>query len=409
MVWGKAGSTTLATSGDDLDITSMTASKFNQVMSNVLLDSTTVYGYFTFNSDTSSVYASRNSANGGAETTATSGANSSTIWQTLDTAGEEAFTVMYTADIVGQEKLSMFFNVDNDSGVGGAAPNRRESVFKYVPSPDATITSVELNNAGTGDYAISTNISVLGSDITPAATIPFPSNVQLGSRAEITDTRKIYHFTEPSAATYEDDFSTDNWTDTSFTGVSGGVLTGDLNRSGTNHGAVLDLGTPLSDDSWLMQFKLVINTVATGENNSVVLWLSDSQVVGINNNKDALGLGLKQYDNTFRLLAPDGTYSFYNTAGIGTPSTGTYYIEVIRDSSTSATLNIYPDATYSTPTWTTGSHTIAAGITNLQYAVVQGMNDGGSGGTWNISIDDLEIYDGVTAIPTDNTWEEEGT
>jgi hypothetical protein len=194
MAWSKAGSQTLTSAGDALTVSGMTASKFNQVMSNVLLDSTTVYGYFTFNSDTSSVYASRNSANGGAETTATSGANSSTIWQTLDTAGEEAFTVMYTCAIVGQEKLSMFFNVDNDAGVGaGSAPNRRESVFKYVPSPDATVTSVELNNAGSGNYAISTNISALGSDLTPSAAILFAENAQVGSRAEITDTRKMYH------------------------------------------------------------------------------------------------------------------------------------------------------------------------------------------------------------------------
>ena len=42
-------------------------------------------------------------------------------------------------------------------------------------------------------YATDSNLSALGSDITPASAIPFPTNVQVGSRAEITDTRKIYY------------------------------------------------------------------------------------------------------------------------------------------------------------------------------------------------------------------------
>jgi hypothetical protein len=194
---------------------------------------------------------------------------------------------------------------------------------------------------------------------------------------------------------HSDDFSTDNWSDTGFTGVSGGVLTGDLNRGTTNHGSILSLGSAVDNSQWVMRFQLDINTKATAENNSVALYLSDSGLVGINSNKDGLGLGLSQYWDSFALLAPDNTYSFYNTSYFGTPNTGTYYIEIIRTSSTTADMNIYSDSSYSTLLHSTTNHTISSGIQNLDTVVVQGMNDNGSGGTWNISIDNLEIWDGV--------------
>ena len=206
---------------------------------------------------------------------------------------------------------------------------------------------------------------------------------------------------------HSDDFSTDNWSDTNFTGVSGGVLTGNLYRGTTNHGSVLSLGSAVDNSQWVMRFQLDINTKATAENNSVALYLSDSGLVGINSNKDGLGLGLSQYWNAFRLLAPDNTYSFYNTANLANiaPNTGTYYVEIKRTSSTTADMNIYSDSSYSTLLDSVVGHTISSGIQNLDTVVVQGMNDNvtSPSGTWNISIDNLEIWDGVTSVSSLDT------
>lgn len=167
MAWNVNGKPdTLSGAGDDLDVSDMIAVKFNQFMTNVLYDSSSiVYSRFTFNDNGNSVYASRYSYNGGTDTVANTQPNSSTIYQTLDTAGEEAFVIMNTCSISGEEKLSIYFNIDNDAGVGaGFAPNRREGVFKFVPSPDAGITSIEFDNLGGGNYATSTNLSALGTD-----------------------------------------------------------------------------------------------------------------------------------------------------------------------------------------------------------------------------------------------------
>ena len=198
--------------------------------------------------------------------------------------------------------------------------------------------------------------------------------------------------------TFGDNFSSDNWTDTSFTGVSGGVLTGDLIRNSTNHGAERAI-TAVSDTKWVMRFKLIINTKATAENNSVALALSDQGLVGINPNKDGIGVGISQFHNAFALLTPDNSYWFNATySSTANPDVGTYYIELIRDSATSATMKIYSDE-YSTLTETVTNSSISSGITGLDNLVVQGMNDSGTGGTWNISIDNIEIYDGVNTAP----------
>ena len=69
-----------------------------------------------------------------------------------------------------------------------------EGVGKYVT--DTNITEVSFTETLAGSYAASSNISALGSDLTPAAgssAFVSLSNVQVGSRAEITDTRKIYY------------------------------------------------------------------------------------------------------------------------------------------------------------------------------------------------------------------------
>ena len=59
MAWGKAGTTTLSGSGANMDITSMTASKFNQILCHVSGTSASTFCETLFNSDTGYNYANR--------------------------------------------------------------------------------------------------------------------------------------------------------------------------------------------------------------------------------------------------------------------------------------------------------------------------------------------------------------
>ena len=180
-----------------------------------------------------------------------------------------------------------------------------------------------------------------------------PTNVQDNSIYIETDTAYRYWFNGTVwFPTFQDNFHSDGWTPVGgFTGVSGGVLTGDLIRNNTNHGAGRAI-TALDNSAWVMRFKLVINTKATSENNSVVMGISQTGVTGINDPRYGLGVGLSQYHNKFRLVYP-ANQTWYqavvSTAGSDpVPDAGTYYIELKRTSTTSVTLNIFSDSSYST-------------------------------------------------------------
>ena len=62
---------------------------------------------------------------------------------------------------------------------------------KFVPSPDANITRIDINNPNGGSFDTNSNLSALGSDLTPAAAVAAPA-VQDGSIFYETDTNKSY-------------------------------------------------------------------------------------------------------------------------------------------------------------------------------------------------------------------------
>ena len=191
MAWGKAGSTTLTSSGDTITVSDLSVNKFNIFLCNSLGTGGNVDQSWQFNDNTNSVYAYRRSSDGGTDGTTVS----TNRIHVADSGANPVFSVVYAVSITGEEKLVISYAVEASSAGAGNAPTREEVVGKFVPSPDADITRVDCDNRSGGSFDTSSNLSALGSDLTPVAAIPFPANVQVGSRAEITDTRKIYHYT----------------------------------------------------------------------------------------------------------------------------------------------------------------------------------------------------------------------
>jgi len=186
MVWGKAGSDTLTSAGDTISV-SFTTNKFINAFWHEF-ETGSALPQVRLNGSSSSVYAYRDSLNGGSDTTGTS----TNVWNTA-LASLDTFCIMHIVNISGKEKLGIYHVMDNLTAGAGTAPRRQESVGKFVPSPDADITQIDVVNVDSGDFDTNSNLTVLGSDITPAAAIPFVANAQVGSRAEITDTRKMYN------------------------------------------------------------------------------------------------------------------------------------------------------------------------------------------------------------------------
>jgi len=199
MVWGKAGSDTLTGTGDLMTITDLPANLSNFFISHTLASGQTE-PLITFNNDTGSNYAYRYSSDGGSDSTQTSGSNVFT--HTASNTTDNSW-LMYCINISAEEKLFLMWSMGANTAGAGNAPTRREYAGKWV-NTSAQITEIDATNGGTGDFLTGSNITALGSDLTPASAIPFPENVELGSRAEITDTRKIYY-------RMNSDYVTDKW------------------------------------------------------------------------------------------------------------------------------------------------------------------------------------------------------
>lgn len=185
MAWAKNGSTTLSSAGDDITVSSLSSSKLNFTLAHQIASGNLDNIDVNLNSDSGSVYADRESTNGGADSTQVS----QTGWRmSHGNASWDYFNINYIVSVSGEEKLLIGFFMSTNGSGAGVAPNRNEHVAKYVPSPDANITSINYNNAGTGDYAIGSNLSALGSDLTPVA----GKTIETGSIYIDTDTNQRY-------------------------------------------------------------------------------------------------------------------------------------------------------------------------------------------------------------------------
>ncbi len=174
MAWAKAGTTTLSTTASEVEAT-ITANKSNQILNHVITAGSGNIGTrYRFNDDSGSKYAQRWTHDGGWHGTSV---NQAQVFTEINDADEDRFQIGYLCSISGEEKLGINFLIETATGAG-SAPQRSETVFKYVPSPDATITSVKVMETVAGSFGSGTNLTVLGSEITPAAAIPALDNVQ---------------------------------------------------------------------------------------------------------------------------------------------------------------------------------------------------------------------------------------
>ncbi len=162
MAWGKNGtSNTLGSAGDDMDITDLTGKKFNQVMVHAIASSN-IRAHATINNDGGSLYAQRQSTNGGADATDVS---QTTLTLYMNSNAEDIFSVSHFILISGEEKLMISHIIEQGTAGSGNAPQRRELVGKYVPTDlTNTMDRIDINNNHTGSYDTDSNVTVLGTD-----------------------------------------------------------------------------------------------------------------------------------------------------------------------------------------------------------------------------------------------------
>ena len=131
------------------------------------------YPRIQFNSDTGNNYGYRQSADGGSDNTQTSQNHINT------TGNVGAFHHYFVADVTnvdGKEKLVIVHGVDSNTSGAGNSPRRREVVGKWATT-SGQITSVQVTDLGSHNFASGAYITVLGgsgdvtNDTTPDGTI----------------------------------------------------------------------------------------------------------------------------------------------------------------------------------------------------------------------------------------------
>ena len=162
MAWAKIGTDTLGSAGDTISVTAGTATKFNVELTHYIYSGIVNPEVRLGNGslDTGSNYATRYSFNGGAENLTT---NADSIVYGLSAAGTTSFHFGYYINIATEEKLLMQFAIYQNTAGAGTAPSRVEFVSKHVNTSTQDDVYGEVNT-NTGDFAIGSNVTVLGTD-----------------------------------------------------------------------------------------------------------------------------------------------------------------------------------------------------------------------------------------------------
>ena len=241
--WKELGRTTLSSAGDTIDVSSFAAKDHLMILAHGIGSGST--GTSTrFNADSGGNYANRWNDDGGSDG---SGGSGTRINSDNGTSAGDTFYVANVTNISSQEKLGVWHNVNGNTAGVGNAPASREIIGKWA-NTSSQITSVNVYNGESGDYASGAEVVVLGYDNDEADSgtnfWQELASVELTSAGDVLDTgtftAKKYLMmqwqTSPTGGTTDDikcHFNGDSDSDYAFTrqtdGASGESFTSTAN------------------------------------------------------------------------------------------------------------------------------------------------------------------------------------
>ena len=172
--------------------------------------------------------------------------------------------------------------------------------------------------------------------------------------------------TASKSSTYSGDLGT--WeTEGSQVTESSDVDTMNISTRATTHTVSIELGSTLSDSEWVMRCKVVFTTLTNGGGSTIFLDLGvgskNAGDDGFSNNgitQDFIGLQMRTVNSNHGW----GCVGYNSTGGLDNPenngvntnehcfatdqTTGTYYVEIKRLSTTSMSIGLYSDSGFST-------------------------------------------------------------
>ena len=157
MAWERLAHVALSGAGDTIDSGTFTAKKNMKVIIHTIA-SGTILPTLTFNNDSGSNYANRYNSDESSETTQTS----QTSIQIDPISGSfNQFHTMYITNVETKEKLLINEMIGANTAGAGNAPRRSENVAKWA-NTSSQITSIQVVNAGSGDFDTGSYITVFG-------------------------------------------------------------------------------------------------------------------------------------------------------------------------------------------------------------------------------------------------------
>ena len=156
--WKEVGRTTLGSSGDTIDVTSLPDKRYYMILMDYRDTGGQINTNMTINNDTGNNYARRWSTDGATDSTQTSRNSMNHGHYTAN----DGYAVAYLSNVSSKEKLLMSHSVANHSGTGaGTAPNRNEFVGKWANTSNV-VSSIKHTNSDTGSFTSGSEVVVLG-------------------------------------------------------------------------------------------------------------------------------------------------------------------------------------------------------------------------------------------------------
>ena len=181
--WKEVGRTTLGSSGDTIDVTSLPDKRYYMILMDYRDTGGQINTNMTINNDTGNNYARRWSTDGATDSTQTSRNSMNHGHYTAN----DGYAVAYLSNVSSKEKLLMSHSVANHSGTGaGTAPNRNEFVGKWANTSNV-VSSIKHTNSDTGSFTSGSEVVVLGYDASDTHTDNFweeLASVELSSASD---------------------------------------------------------------------------------------------------------------------------------------------------------------------------------------------------------------------------------
>lgn len=156
--WQEIGRTTLTPAGDTISVASLPSRKYIRVIATLLATGGTITPKLVLNNDTTTAnYNRRTSDNFGAGA-ASAGAD---LFLTDAAAAQTQYLVVDIVNVATQNKL--IISTGMTDGGDGAAPATRKLIGQWEDSTNI-ISRIDLVNGGTGDFAIGSEVVILGHD-----------------------------------------------------------------------------------------------------------------------------------------------------------------------------------------------------------------------------------------------------